>query len=113
MRSNKGKDSIYKAYVELIREIRRMYGDDTVITLATVIPLRPDSGWIASNVFMFNRIVMSVGRSLNCLVTDWTIEFLDKDLNFNSILFAVDGVHLSSNGYNVLNEKLYEELEFN
>ena len=110
VRSSKGKGSVYKAYVDIVREVRRRFGEDTEIVLATVIPLRPDSGWIASNVFMFNRIVMSVGSSLNCIVTDWTIGFLDYELNFNSVLFSEDGVHLNNNGYNVLNEIMYEEL---
>ena len=47
------------------------------------------------------------------VLTDWTIDFLNRELNFNSDLFSVDGVHLNSEGYNVLNEILYEELEFN
>ena len=36
--------------------------------------------------------------------------FLDDNLNFNNNLFSKDGVHLNCDGYNVLNELVYEEL---
>eukprot|EP00116_Pleurobrachia_bachei_P004227 sb/3464489/ len=110
VRSHRGKKDVFDAYVELVREIRNMFGKSTEIVLATVIPLRPDYGWTASNVFMFNRIVTSVVRSMKCVGVDWTLPFLNRELDFNNDLFSNDGVHLNSSGYNVLNEILYEEL---
>ena len=110
VRSHHGKTDVFEAYVEIVREIRNMFGKNTEIVLATVIPHRPDYGWTASNVFMFNRIITNVVRSMSCIGVDWTLPFLNSEFNFNDDLFSNDGVHLNSSGYNVLNEILYEEL---
>ena len=108
--SRKGKSDIYKALVDLVREVRRIFGEEVEIVLPTLIPLRPDHGWTASNVFMLNRIIGNVGLSLRCRVVDWTREFLDDGYNFNDRLFSNDGVHLNKYGYDVLNNIVQEEI---
>ena len=108
--SRKGKGDVYKALVDLVREVRRIFGEEVEIVLPTVIPIRPDHGWTASNVFMLNRIIGNVGLTLNCRVVDWTREFLDARFEFDERLFSKDGVHLNRYGYDVLNNIVHEEI---
>ena len=107
--NSRTKDRLQGALCQLVRQIRRLYGNPEIV-ITHVLPLRGDFSYTVGNVTMYNKIVNCVCQIMNCSYVNWMGEFLTHDLYFNNSLFSRDGVHLNKFGYAVLTDLIFEEV---
>ena len=91
----------------LIARARNLF-PGAYIYIIPVLPMKNLYHYTVPNVLNFNNILENAAKKFGCMYVDCFRYFLTYDLfDIDKYLFCWDGIHLNSNGLNILGNRIY------